>query len=424
VSSEIVQASYAELDRVAAQFARASAAATQLRQRVLRSFEPLDRGGWQGQGASAFTTEMRAQVFPALERMVRALEAGRTATLEIKGVMQRAEEEAAQPFRSDGGGLSAGGGASGGAVDQSGKQSSGGLRVTKMQHVANGELFVTDPKDGRAIHPSDAVQGNIGDCFFVTSLAVTAEQNPDLIKQAVQQNSDGTYTVTFYKESGGFLGIGSSVQPVKIKVTPDFPSGERVKDGKTSPVNPHISSNDASGGKQELWAMVVEKAYAQWKGGGNASNGYVRLDEGGHTSDVLFALSGQESTVKDADAYSLRDLARMEREGQAVTLSSLRLSRRHRRSREHRGGLPESAGVHAGRCACLARRGRIRCHSIRSRPSPARIDLLALAAPSNSWRRYWECSPWDHLPGLRSARQRSRCSIPPQIRSPAPPRFP
>jgi WXG100 family type VII secretion target len=103
MASEIVQASYEELDRIAAQFGKASAAASQLRQQVRRSFEPLEKGGWQGRGADAFAKEMEAKVFPGLERMARALDAGRAATLEIKGVMERAEKEAAARFKSDGG---------------------------------------------------------------------------------------------------------------------------------------------------------------------------------------------------------------------------------------------------------------------------------------------------------------------------------
>jgi WXG100 family type VII secretion target len=318
MTADIVQAGYDELDRVAARFSQAAASTTQLRQRVLRSFELLERGGWQGQGAEAFSKEMRSQVFPALDRMARALEAGRAVTLQAKSVMQRAEEEAAAPFK----GRKLGGG-SAETVTQSGQKSSGGLRINGMQRIANGELFITDPKDGRDIHPSDAKQGQIGDCFFVTSLAVVAQQQPELIRNAIRQNSDGTFTVTFHEERGGFLGIGGSVRPVQITVAPEFPQGERVKDGKTQTVAPHIGVADVSSGKQEMWAMVVERAYAQWKGDGNAATGYTRLDEGGHTSDVLFALTGQKSTVRGAGDYGIGDLARLQREGQAITLASL-----------------------------------------------------------------------------------------------------
>ena len=69
--------------------------------------------------------------------------------------------------------------------------------------------------------------------------------------------------------------------------------------------------------------MVMEKAYAQWKGGGNTQSGYTTLDEGGYTSDVLFALTGQDSTSKSAGDYSLSELGRMQRNGQAITFSSL-----------------------------------------------------------------------------------------------------
>lgn len=120
MAPDIIQANYEELEQVAARFAQAAAGTTQLRQKVQRAYAPLERGGWQGRGADAFAAEMRGTVLPALERMVRALEAGRAVTLEIKGVMRRAEEEAAAPFKRageigvvGGGGRSGGGGASG-----------------------------------------------------------------------------------------------------------------------------------------------------------------------------------------------------------------------------------------------------------------------------------------------------------------------
>ena len=102
MAPEIVQANYEELDKIAAQFGRGAAAAAQLRQRMQRSFEPLAQGGWQGRGADAFAKEMTATVLPTIERMARAMEAGRAVTLEIKGVMQRAEEEAAARFKQRG----------------------------------------------------------------------------------------------------------------------------------------------------------------------------------------------------------------------------------------------------------------------------------------------------------------------------------
>lgn len=312
MSAEIVQAGYDELDQVAAQLGRTAAAAAQLRQKVVRTFEPLEKGGWQGRGAEAFSKEMRTTILPALDRMTRALEAGRAATLEIKGVMQRAEEEAARPFKSDGE-----------LVDRSSPKSSDGLRITGMQPITNGQLYISGGADGRDIHPSDAKQGNLGDCFFVTSLAVVAQQNPELIRRAIKDNGDGTYTVTFYKESGGFLGIGTSVKPVQVTVTPQLPTSERVTKGGNVPVNAHIGADDIANGKQEMWSTVMEQAYAQWKGGGNAAKGYAKLDEGGHTGDVLFALTGKESSVKDPDDYSLKELARMQSEGKAITLSSL-----------------------------------------------------------------------------------------------------
>jgi WXG100 family type VII secretion target len=311
MGADVIQANYEELEAIAARFKNCAEANAELYSGVARGVQALQQGDWQGKGAEAFFAEMNGEIFPALQRLTDALEMAGIVILEIKNIIQQAEEEAAGIFNGDGGG------------DRSGKKSSGGLRITGMQTINNRELFIADSTDGRAIHPSDAKQGNLGDCFFATSIAVIAEQNPDIIKNAIRDNGNGTYTVTFYEERGGILGIGAKVHPVEITVTPDFPTGERVTNGNSAVVNPHISANDMANGKQEIWAMVVEKAYAQWKGDGNAQNGYIRLDEGGHTSDVLFAVTGQKSVTRDPDSYSVKDLARMEREGYALTLSSL-----------------------------------------------------------------------------------------------------
>jgi hypothetical protein len=118
--------------------------------------------------------------------------------------------------------------------------------------------------------------------------------------------------------------IFTDIEPVRITVTPDFPTGERDVNGTMVQVTPHaeVSDRDANG-KPEIWAMVMEKAYAQWKGDGNAMDGYARLNQGGRPEDVMFALSGRKSSVDDADEHSIGELARMHQNGQAIVFSSL-----------------------------------------------------------------------------------------------------
>ncbi|MEJ7735213.1 MAG: C2 family cysteine protease [Polyangiaceae bacterium] len=140
---------------------------------------------------------------------------------------------------------------------------------------AEGTPFI-DGGDGRPVHPSDLSQGQLGDCYFVATLAALAHSKPGAIEQGIKDNGDGTFTVTFYDR--GILGTDT----VKIKVTPEFP----YKDGRWVFIKP----GDTDGTKSELWPMLYEKAYAQWKGG------YKAIGGGGSPDDVMSAITGQSSS--------------------------------------------------------------------------------------------------------------------------------
>ena len=53
-----------------------------------------------------------------------------------------------------------------------------------------------------SIRPEGVRQGDINDCYFASSLASVAQTHPDLIKDAIKQNSDGSFDVRF-KGFGG-----------------------------------------------------------------------------------------------------------------------------------------------------------------------------------------------------------------------------
>src|SRR5258706_15750733 len=46
------------------------------------------------------------------------------------------------------------------------------------------------------VSADDVVQGTIGDCFFLSSLAALAHTHPDIVVRALDDHHDGTYTVT------------------------------------------------------------------------------------------------------------------------------------------------------------------------------------------------------------------------------------
>lgn len=115
----------------------------------------------------------------------------------------------------------------------------------------------------------DPLQGNVGDCYFISSLAAVAKARPDLLAKAVTTNRDGTYTVTFFDQPKG------ATKPTPVAVTIDG-----------SFANQHGRLEYASAREtKELWPLIFEKAYAAWKGGFDAI-------EAGMAATALTALTG------------------------------------------------------------------------------------------------------------------------------------
>ena len=111
--------------------------------------------------------------------------------------------------------------------------------------------------------------------------SAVAQANPDAIKNAIKENGDGTYTVRFFEKQ-----YGTTMKPVEIKIDGDLPqtSMGSARYGK---------SRDGS----ELWVGLLEKAYAQWKGG------YEAIGNGGYPGEVITALTGK-STSYSSNKYT------------------------------------------------------------------------------------------------------------------------
>ncbi len=99
MTAAIIQAKYADLDAIAARFGQCVDDTNELQRRLQQRVQALTDGGWEGRGVAAFSSEMDSEVFPALQRLIQALDLARSVTLQIKELMQQAEEEAAAPFQ-------------------------------------------------------------------------------------------------------------------------------------------------------------------------------------------------------------------------------------------------------------------------------------------------------------------------------------
>ncbi|MGC4120838.1 MAG: C2 family cysteine protease [Myxococcales bacterium] len=156
--------------------------------------------------------------------------------------------------------------------------------------VPNGQLFV----DGAA--PSDVKQGAAGDCYYLSTLASMADTHPDLVQNAIKDNGDGTYTVTFHVPPGfdalkaigptGGLIEGSVLGlSQKLGITPGGKTVQVTVDGDVPTMNGRNLYARQNG--NENWVGIMEKAYAKLWGN------YGAMANGGSPSTAMYALTGK-----------------------------------------------------------------------------------------------------------------------------------
>jgi hypothetical protein len=111
-----------------------------------------------------------------------------------------------------------------------------GFIGTTQQAEAVGPLSLYG--DGGQPTPAAVVQGAVGDCSFDADLAAVASSNPQLIKNAIVPNADGTYTVTF---------PGAPNEHITVPAPTDAELGVFNE-----------------GTKNGVWPAVMEEAYGQY----------------------------------------------------------------------------------------------------------------------------------------------------------------
>ncbi|QFQ99088.1 hypothetical protein F9278_26400 [Streptomyces phaeolivaceus] len=154
-------------------------------------------------------------------------------------------------------------------------------------------------------------QGSLNDCGVIASLAAVAGHRPEAIENAVQENSDGTYTVTFYDTERGADDVCRATGPrIEFVVEPGLPV---VEDDPGMPVFAQMEG--------AAWPAVLEKAMAavdqtwedkrtndwdaEWKADADAPDGptpvgYERLNQGStvwEQTEMLTQLTGSDSIV-------------------------------------------------------------------------------------------------------------------------------
>ena len=98
---------------------------------------------------------------------------------------------------------------------------------------------------------SDVNQGEVGDCYFLSTLAAFAGLKPQQLEQSAVDLGDGTFAVEFY----------SNGTPTYIRVNDQFSTG---------PFNGYLFAHPGADG--DIWAPVLEKAFAYFRTGANTYN--------------------------------------------------------------------------------------------------------------------------------------------------------
>lgn len=106
---------------------------------------------------------------------------------------------------------------------------------------ASGALFADTENPALSVTPDAIAQGRIGDCYFLAALSAVAQSNPQSIVDMIDDNGDGTFTVTF-------PGASKGQQPITVTAPTDAELGMFNK-----------------GHESGTWATVLEKAYGQYR---------------------------------------------------------------------------------------------------------------------------------------------------------------
>ncbi len=142
-------------------------------------------------------------------------------------------------------------------------------------------LYLKEAGDTATISVNDLHQGQIGDCFLISSIGELALFHPTSLSNMVKLNANGTETVTLYTGVNGRVpGYGATAfKAVSVSVTNLFPNYS---------VN-SLATQDVVGNQKEIWAQVLEKAYATLYGG------YDPISSGGNPTIAMGILTGKSA---------------------------------------------------------------------------------------------------------------------------------
>ncbi len=169
-------------------------------------------------------------------------------------------------------------------------------------------LYVTETGTSTPISVADINQGQLGDCYLLSSIGEIAMLRPSFISNMIHANSNGTETVTLYKAANGSLpGWGTmAFKATSVTVTNAFPSFS-VNNG---------ANQDVLGNQKEIWPQVLESAYASLNGG------YGVIGNGGSPAVAMEELTGHVATEVAAGSVTLAMLQSDSQAGDLIVMDT------------------------------------------------------------------------------------------------------
>ncbi len=148
---------------------------------------------------------------------------------------------------------------------------------------------------------NDIIQGNLGDCYYLASLAGLAQQDPALVQQMIAPLGDGTYAVRFYRNG----------REVYYRIDGDLPVTSRGR----------LAYAQLTG-QGETWVALMEKAYAHFRYNENSYDSII----GGWMATVLRELTNTSTSTHWTTSDSRRTYSYIQTQlsaGHAVTAGTI-----------------------------------------------------------------------------------------------------
>ncbi len=143
---------------------------------------------------------------------------------------------------------------------------------------------------------SDINQGQAGSCYLLSTLAALAIHDPQVIRDLIKDNGDGTFTVRLFQQVDGVPVPGAP--PLLIRIDSELHVDISVNHKgqpfaysttyATSMPYATFSSSLSAMTEQAMWVPLLEKAFAAYRGGS-----YDNMGQRGWSHEAMAAILGR-----------------------------------------------------------------------------------------------------------------------------------